>query len=289
MVERTSRVTSRTIRQALEIRSIIEAGSYRTRVGALVEIAEAILRMIDGSQVVDSSTADMASDAVTLPIRRKVEITQEDSVDAVFRLASTGSRVGLLNFASGLHRGGGFDLGASAQEEALCRASTLIAALESTRADLFYERNALAEPLFTDTLIFSPGVPFIRRDGELVADPVLADVFTLAAPRADAAWSRGMAIPATLLYDRLSGLLAATQMRSLDHLILGAWGCGAYANDSRAVARAFRSALESSVDAPPSVTFAVLDRSSEREIIGAFEEEFLENGKGTAGSGPPCG
>ena len=142
MGERTSRVTSRTIRQALEIRSIIEAGSYRTRDGALVEIAEAILRMIDGSQVVDSSTPDMASDAVTLPVRRKVEITQEDSVDAVFRLASTGSRVGLLNFASGLHRGGGFDLGASAQEEALCRASMLIAALESTRADLFYERNA---------------------------------------------------------------------------------------------------------------------------------------------------
>ena len=268
---RASRLTSRTILQAREIRAIIESGTYRTSDGALVSVVELRRRMIDESRVVDSGGQHVGAESGQASLMR-MNVRLEDTVEAVFRLASCGSRVGVLNFASGQHRGGGFDLGASAQEEALCRSSLLIAALESSSADHFYEMNARTFPVFSDAVYFSPAVPFVRHAGRLVDHPVLADVYTVAAPRADVVSSRGSQVTEKMLTSRLNALLSAPEMKALDHLVLGAWGCGEYGNDPRTVARAFRSALASTESSFKSVTFSILDRSPDREVIGPFEE-----------------
>jgi uncharacterized protein (TIGR02452 family) len=60
-------------------------------------------------------------------------------------------------------------------------------------------------------------------------------------------------------------------------LVLGAWGCGVFANDPVQVAGWFARLLAG--DGPyrmafRKVCFAVLDRSPARETIGPFERRF---------------
>lgn len=47
----------------------------------------------------------------------------------------------VMNFANAHKPGGGFELGATAQEEALCRCSTLIASIGSAKAKEMYQYN----------------------------------------------------------------------------------------------------------------------------------------------------
>lgn len=74
--------------------------------------------------------------------------------------AYTGKKVCVLNFASATNPGGGVTRGSSAQEEAICRCSTLYPCLNNAKMwNAFYvphrhERN----PLHNDDCIYTPGV-----------------------------------------------------------------------------------------------------------------------------------
>jgi len=65
--------------------------------------------------------------------------------------------------------------------------------------------------------------------------------------------------------------------RALDHpvLVLGAWGCGAFANDPARTARDFRQSLETDfAGAFGEIVFAITDWSPERRSLGPFREIF---------------
>jgi uncharacterized protein (TIGR02452 family) len=56
-------------------------------------------------------------------------------------------------------------------------------------------------------------------------------------------------------------------------LVLGAWGCGAFANDPVRTARDFRDALAGAFDgAFAEVVFAVTDCSPARRFLGPFRD-----------------
>jgi uncharacterized protein (TIGR02452 family) len=58
-------------------------------------------------------------------------------------------------------------------------------------------------------------------------------------------------------------------------LVLGAWGCGVFANDPKVVARAFGAELDGAFAGVfEEVVFAVLDWSEERRFIRPFVERF---------------
>ena len=58
-------------------------------------------------------------------------------------------------------------------------------------------------------------------------------------------------------------------------LVLGAWGCGAFGNDTDTIAELFHSALYGDYrDAFARIVFAILDWSKNDRFIGPFRDRF---------------
>ena len=93
------------------------------------------------------------------------------------------SRVLVLNFANPVHPGGGVRHGSRAQEEDLCRKSSLLPALEGPKARAYYEYNrGLHTHLGSDAVVITPQVEIIRdENGALLDDSVIVSVMTCAA------------------------------------------------------------------------------------------------------------
>lgn len=106
-----------------------------------------------------------------------------DSFEAVGKYGEESTTL-VMNFANVHHLGGGFRNGASAQEESLCRCSTLYASIGSDKAREMYDyNNAHRNALDSDYLLPSPDVSGFRRaGGELLDQPFRTAVVTIAAP-----------------------------------------------------------------------------------------------------------
>ena len=69
----------------------------------------------------------------------------------------------VLNFANPVNPGGGVRNGAKAQEEDLCRKSSLLLSLESEKAEAYYNYNLKQHTkLGSDAMIFTPKVEIIK-------------------------------------------------------------------------------------------------------------------------------
>jgi uncharacterized protein (TIGR02452 family) len=74
---------------------------------------------------------------------------------------------------------------------------------------------------------------------------------------------------------RIERVLAIARAHNFDTLILGAWGCGTFANDPALIARAFRTSLETTFEgAFRQVTFAIADWSPDRRFLRPFRDVF---------------
>lgn len=77
-----------------------------------------------------------------------------------------GARVAVLNFASATNPGGGVTRGSSAQEESVCRCSTLYPALDTPelwRAFYKFHRER-RDVRYTDACIYTPGITIVKTD-----------------------------------------------------------------------------------------------------------------------------
>lgn len=205
-----------------------------------------------------------------------VQVTSESTLAALRRLCVDEGRrnVAALNFASARNPGGGYRNGASAQEESLARASGLVRSLEHCMT--YYEQNRRENSLlYTDHAIWSPSVPFFATDdGTLLPQPYTAGVITMPAPNAGAMHSEADLLGVIPTFRRrIHAVLALAVVQRVEHLILGAWGCGAFGNQPDLVAKLFRDALAENQPwrrGLSSVTFAILDTSKRRASFDAF-------------------
>lgn len=201
----------------------------------------------------------------------RVQVSNETTLQASWRLVQAGRRPIALNFANGVHPGGGFLSGARAQEEVLCRSSALYLTLVD---DAMYEHHRRRpKPDSSDWVIYSPDVPVFRTDeGIELGRPWLLSLLTSAAPYAPAI---GQPESADILRKRIRRVLAVASAYGYETLVLGAWGCGAFANDPRLTAIDFRKALENDFRGRfADVVFAITDWSPERKFLGPFREVF---------------
>lgn len=156
----------------------------------------------------------------------------------------------VLNFANAFTPGGGFLNGAEAQEEGLCRESTLYASLSNEKAAGMYEYNrSLNSPAASDYMLLSPEVCVFRDHDshKLLEKPYTASVLTLPAVNLHG-YDDCVHKPASqeideLMYRRIENMLAVAIAHEYKNLILGAWGCGAFGHEARRVAEYFYNLL----------------------------------------------
>ena len=210
-----------------------------------------------------------------------ITVTGDRTYQAAMRLAKEipDSKIAVMNFANAFHAGGGVTKGSSAQEECLCRTSTLYPLLyRRTLRDTYYKHNNEHRSLYnngkaTDALVYTEGVVICKTDEELPKrmskeDWVTVDVITIAAP--DLRTKTNIHAPlvgnGTYMNDaelfgyhikRAIHMLTVAASKGADILVLGAFGCGAFENNPEVVARAYKVALQEFPKVFKRIEFAV--------------------------------
>lgn len=208
----------------------------------------------------------------------KISVTAERTLQAAKRLSSeySGKKIAVLNFASATNPGGGVTKGSSAQEEALCRCSTLYPCLNTKElfGQFYGMHRARSDVRYTDSCIYTPSVYSIKSDTNapeavLESEWFSVDVITCAAPNLRPKPYNAMnpghgnaakVTPAELLAihkKRGAHILDIAAANGADVLVLGAFGCGAFRNDPQVVARAYKEILADKAKMFDEVVFAV--------------------------------
>lgn len=190
----------------------------------------------------------------------------------------------VLNFANPVNPGGGVRNGANAQEEDLCRKSSLLLALEDSSAKDYYDYNkSLHTYMGSNAIIMNPTVEIIKdAKGELLDESVVVSVMTCAAPMITHDMD-GMTQEEyeAMFYERIVATLKVAANYGYKYLVLGAWGCGAFGNDAQIIAKLYFKALKeiryndlSHESLFKQIYFAVLDRSVNQYNFKAFFQYF---------------
>ena len=275
---------SRRAEIAEESVQILNTGGYISPSGREVSLRAELAAAVEGSRLyrpTDVQTElSLLAPAYPQPV---VAVTGETTLEAAARLVDEDGSDELLclNFASAKNPGGGFLSGSQAQEESLARSSGLYACLIPHMA--MYEHNrALSTALYSDHMIYSPGVPVFRDEGgQLLETPF--QVAFLSAPAVNAGAVRRneperAARIESVMRTRLERVLWVARQQGHRSLILGAWGCGVFGNEPDVVARLFAEQLLGSgrfAGQFARLVFAVYDRSEGQAVLAAFRRELI--------------
>lgn len=191
-------------------------------------------------------------------------------------------RVAVLNFASATTPGGGVISGARAQEESLCRCSTLYPCLDTPylKENYYNYHRSRYSNLYTDACIYTPDVVVFKKDINIPEaapeeDWYQVDVITCAAPNLrHAAGSLTTEEQYRIHCSRARKILSAAAANGAERLVLGAFGCGAFCNDPSSVAMAYKDTLRIFEGYFECVEFAVFTAGGESQNYIAFRDVF---------------
>ena len=204
----------------------------------------------------------------------KIHVVNADS----FQAARKYDNPFVMNFANAHNPGGGFKLGDNAQEEALCRCSTLYASITSKEASKMYlYNNTHLSMVESDYMLYSPDVCVFRDEQcELLEEPFMASVITLPAPNrfGAAMFATNRDIEETMTR-RIRIMFRIAAKNGHKNLVLGAWGCGAFGNKPEDVSNYFKKVLidEEYGMCFDEVCFAIYGRTDGKNIR-VFRERF---------------
>ena len=194
------------------------------------------------------------------PGEGRVMVTDRKTFETAMELIGKypGKKTAVLNFASATRPGGGVKQGSRAQEESLCRCSTLYPTLDRKWLyDEYYTVNRnRGDVRYSDACIYSPGVIICKTDDDI---PVRmeekewkrVDVISCAAPNLRAKPSnkynpgggKPMILSDDALYElhlkRARHIFRVAAANHVDMLVLGAFGCGAFENNPEVVASVY--------------------------------------------------
>lgn len=223
-----------------------------------------------------------------------INVSPDRSFESAVKLSQkfTGRKIAVLNFANAFHAGGGVTRGANAQEECLCRTSTLYPLLyRKTLRDSFYcHHSRLNTPKASDSLIYTEGVVICKTDTDyperLPKDKwTTVDVITMAAPDLRdksnmyaKIVNNGVTMSEAEQFGyhvkRAIHMLTVAASKGADVLVLGAFGCGAFRNNPYIVAEAYKTAIAVFPKVFEHIEFAVYCPPGNNENYAAFNKIF---------------
>ena len=207
----------------------------------------------------------------------RIVVSKKRTFEAASAYTGKGEKVCVLNFASASNPGGGVVNGSSAQEESLCRVSTLYFTLDTDENwKRFYKPHRMShDPIHNDDIIYTPDIVVFKTDSSdpermPESDWYNCDVITCAAPnlrenplnRCNLGDGREHLL---LSDDELSSVHRKRDRRifdvavqnKVDVLVLGAFGCGAFRNSPAVVADVMLTLAKEYEHAFKTIEFAV--------------------------------
>ena len=272
---------------------IFRDGAYRTETDRVVTLP------VSGQFVEESEmfSSQIALSAEYIKADTQISVLNVDCIIATRDLVEQGFNPAMLNMASLYHPGGGVLQGSSAQEEDLCRRSTLAISLYQFSlpggrygdlADMVsVKRRAERYPMDnTYGGIYSPDITFFRGTRDegyvLLDEPFKAAVISVASLNYNPKHGHNQLdngnIPEAdkpILKEKIRTILRIGALKKHDSLVLGALGCGAFCTPPAQMARLFHEVLDEQEFQGlfKLIVFAIIDSSSSNNYK-PFLKEF---------------
>ena len=271
------------------------------------ELKEAVEKTKKGTEIFSSD--DYPNTGRVLVTEEIIRVTNEKPFEAAKNLKKEypGSKVAVLNFGNVFEPCGGEITGSDSREESMCRISTLYPCLKHSfvQEEFYNIHKKTGLPIGSDTLVYMNGVVVCKSDTtypeRLPRDKWFeVDVITAAAPdiHVECMMPDGTVIKGfknainqkPLINDavlfgyqlkRAIHILSVAEYKKVDALVLGAFGCGEFANSPHVVANAFRIAIEAFPKVFREIRFAIYSTVTDNEVFDIFDgilfPEITEN------------
>ena len=235
------------------------------------------------NQYVALEGEDLGSQNAEGPANTKIIVSKKRSFEAAS--SYKGKKTCVLNFANN-HNVGGAPWSAGAQEESMCRTSTLYPCLKAAEQDFHVHHKLMyasgdIDDMGNDDIIWTPNVCVFKSDES--APKMLpetgwfnVDVISSAAPQLSYSGISAIGVKKydSIMRSRIRRILDVARKEKEQVLILGAFGCGAFHNPPEIVAKIFKELFaEYNFE---TVEFAVFCREESPESNYSIFERILK-------------
>ena len=190
-------------------------------------------------------------------------------------------KIAVHNFASATNPGGGVRHGSRAQEESICRCSTLYPVLntEENRKRFYTVNREHGDAIYDDSCIYTPEIIVCKNDTDrpsrLPRDKWdLVDVITIAAPNL-----RHLELSDEELFElqetRIRHMFTVVAHHGAEIFVTGAFGCGAFQNNPEVIANVYKKILPEFDGFFKEIVFAIYCRPQEIRNFEAFKRILI--------------
>lgn len=234
---------------------------YDTRSKSVNEFNKDTNELLKNTFVYNDARDLVYSDEMVYNGDMEISVINGGTVSTAYSIKKNhGGKVAMLNFADALVPGGLVLDGASTQEENICRCTNLYESLIQKKCkEQYYDVNKqfgsgqvkYRVEKYTNALIYSENVTIFKDDVTYKdIPPQYVDVITSPSP-----FGVFPGVDKVLKY-RIEGIIKVAYVHGIEHIVLGAWGCGAFMQNPKTVSRCFKEVL-AKFPVFKSVTFAI--------------------------------